>query len=144
MITPQTAGRTYAGDSAAIHRVALDYMQGWYEGDADRMRRRLHPELAKRRILRDPQTGEEGFRHMCQQCMLDLTQQGGGRDGAPGDKRYYAVSVLDVYGDSACARPGSEAYLDFLQLARSQDKWLIMNVLRTENRDRATQQSEPS
>jgi hypothetical protein len=136
--------RTYAGDVAEIHQVALDYMQGWYEGDAERMRRGLHPELAKRAILRDPQTGEERFHHLGQQQMVEKTAQGGRRDDAPAEKRYYAVSVLDIYGDVACARAESYGYLDFLQLARSQDKWLIVNVLWTENRDRATEQTEPS
>ena len=99
MITPQTAGRTYAGDVAEIQQAALDYMQGWYEGDAERMRRSLHPELAKRAILSDPQTGAERFHHLSQQQMVTKT---------------------------------------------AQDKWLIVNVLWTENRDRAMQQSEPS
>jgi hypothetical protein len=108
------------------------------------MRRSLHPELAKRAILRDPRTGEERFHHLSQQQMVAKTAQGGGRDDAPADKRYYAVTVLDIYGDIACAMAESYAYLDFLQLARSQDKWLIVNVLWTENRDRATQQREPA
>src|SRR5690242_18620326 len=32
----------------AIRRTALDYIDGWYTGDAERMRRSLHPDLAKR------------------------------------------------------------------------------------------------
>jgi hypothetical protein len=119
-------------------------MQGWYEGDAERMRRSLHPELAKSAILRDPRTGEERFAHLSQQQMVAKTAQGGGRDDAPAAKRYCAVSVLDIYGDIAYARAESYAYLDFLQLACSQDKWLVVNVPWTENRDRAAQQSEPS
>ena len=34
-------------DRDAIVRVALDYFEGWFAGDADRMRRTLHPDLAK-------------------------------------------------------------------------------------------------
>ena len=78
MMTPQTAGRTYAGDVEEIRQAALDYAQGWYEGDAERMRRSLHPELAKRAILRDPQTGDERFHHLSQQQMVTKTAQGGG------------------------------------------------------------------
>src|SRR5262249_46471729 len=33
---------------AAIKQTALDYIEGWYEGDAERMERAVHPELAKR------------------------------------------------------------------------------------------------
>lgn len=32
-----------AADSAAIRTAALDYIEGWYDGDAARMERSLHP-----------------------------------------------------------------------------------------------------
>jgi hypothetical protein len=137
-MTPQTTQRQQADDLTEIRQAALDYAQGWYEGDADRMRRSLHPELAKRAILSDPQTGEERFHHLSQQQMVAKTAQGGGRDDAPADKRYYAVSVLDIYGDIATVRADTYEYVDYLHLARSQGRWLIVNVLWTENRDRAT------
>ena len=35
-------------DRDAIMRVALDYFEGWFDGDAARMERVLHPDLAKR------------------------------------------------------------------------------------------------
>ena len=35
-------------DRDAIVRVALDYFEGWFDGDAARMERVLHPDLAKR------------------------------------------------------------------------------------------------
>ncbi len=143
-MTPQMTRRAYADDVAEIHQAALDYMQGWYEGDAERMRRCLHPELAKRAILPDPQTGEERFHHLSQQRMVEKTEQGGGSEEVPAEKRYYAVTVLDIYGDIACARAESYEYLDLLQLARSGGAWVIVNVLWTGNRDRATQQGEPS
>ena len=42
-----------AADSAAIRATALDYIEGWYEGNAERMERALHPELAKRIVNTD-------------------------------------------------------------------------------------------
>ncbi len=44
-------------DKVAITQTALDYIEGWYAGDATRMERALHPELAKRMISTDPKTG---------------------------------------------------------------------------------------
>jgi hypothetical protein len=70
--------------------------------------------------------------------MVEKTEQGGGRDDAPADKRYYAVSILDIYGDIATVRADTYEYVDYLHLARSQGRWLIVNVLWTGNRDRAT------
>lgn len=45
-------------DLAAITRAAMDYAEGWYTGDPDRMRRALHPDLIKRTIVGDPYRGE--------------------------------------------------------------------------------------
>jgi hypothetical protein len=125
----ETTEKWDATDLAAIRQAALDYMQGWYEGDVERMQRCLHPELAKRRIIRDPQTGEERFRHVTKQLLVDLTQQGGGRDDAPAEKRSYDVVILDVCGDIASVQADSYDYVDYLHLARSQGQWLIVNVL---------------
>lgn len=38
------------GESKAIRKTALDYIEGWYEGDTVRMDRSLHPDLVKRVI----------------------------------------------------------------------------------------------
>jgi putative lumazine-binding protein len=119
-------------DLAAIRQAALDYMQGWYEGDAERMRRSLHPELAKRAILRDIQSGEQRFYSLSCEQMVEKTRQGGGTD-TPSDKRYYDVSVLDVYGDIASVRANSCDYVDYLHLARSEGRWVIVNVLWASN-----------
>jgi hypothetical protein len=127
-MTGQPSDEQDAANRAGIRQAALDYLQGWYEGDAERMRRCLHPELAKRAVLRDPQTGAERFSHLSQQDMVTKTQQGGGTD-IPAEKRYYEVSVLDVYGDMACVRAESYEYLDYLHLARSEGRWVIVNSL---------------
>jgi hypothetical protein len=117
-----------ASDLAAIRQAAMDYMQGWYEGDAERMRRALHLELVKRAIRRDPQTGAEYLHHVSHQQLVAKTQQGGGSD-LPSDKRYYDPSVLDVCGDIACVRAESYEYVDYLQLARIEGQWMIINIL---------------
>ncbi|MGH7543457.1 MAG: hypothetical protein ACREK7_05910 [Gemmatimonadota bacterium] len=44
-------------DSAAIRAAALDYIEGWYSGDAGRMARAVHPELVKRIIATDDEGG---------------------------------------------------------------------------------------
>lgn len=131
-MTTQTTPGTHAHDLAAIRQAALDYMQGWYEGDAERMRQCLHPELAKRAVLIDPETGEVRFSHLTHQQMVAKTQQGGGTD-IPINKRYYEASVLDVYGDIACAKAESYEYIDYVQLARCEGSWKIINVLWTFN-----------
>jgi hypothetical protein len=36
------------GDEDAVRSVVMDYVEGWFEGDAGRRERALHPELVKR------------------------------------------------------------------------------------------------
>lgn len=115
-------------DRAAIERTALDYVQGWYEGDAERMGRALHPELAKRAYRPDPQTGEPRFRHATREQMVEATRRGGGSD-TPASQRTYTVTVQDVYGEIASARVESFKYVDYLHLARVAGVWQIVNVL---------------
>ncbi len=112
----------------AIRQAAMDYAQGWYEGDAERMERSLHPELAKRVILHDPATGEQRFRHLTKPQMVEKTRQGGATE-VPADKRYYDVSILDVTGEIASVRAEYYEYVDYLHLALHDGRWLIVNVL---------------
>ena len=122
-----------ADDLAAIEGAAMDYELGWYEGDAARMGRALSPDLVKRAFLRDRATGEERLHELNRTQMVEKTAQGGGTD-TPLAKRYYDVAVLDVYGDIACARAESAGYVDYLQLARRDGQWVIVNVLWAYNR----------
>ncbi len=57
-LTAFAFGQTDA-DKEAIKATALDYMEGWYEGDAARMERALHPELAKRMFHKDEKSWPE-------------------------------------------------------------------------------------
>jgi hypothetical protein len=143
-MTLQTTQQQQTNDLAQIRQAALDYAQGWYEGDAERMRSCLHPELAKRAIRRDPQTGEERFHQLGQQRLVDLTEQGGGGEEVPADKRTYDVTILDVCGDIAAARADTTEYVDYLHLARSQGRWVIVNVLFIVKDDPVSRTGNPS
>ncbi len=129
----QTTGEWPSADLAAIRQAAMDYMRGWYEGDVERMRRCLHPELAKRAILRDPATGAERVQQLTQRAMLEMTERGGGA-ATPIEKRLYEITILDVYGGIASARADSYDYVDYLQLARCEGRWLIVNALYDDRR----------
>ena len=53
LVRPPSTQAQPAPDSSAIRQAALDYIEGWYAGDGDRMARALHPELVKRIVNRD-------------------------------------------------------------------------------------------
>lgn len=118
-------------DEVEIRLAVLDYVEGWFEGDVERMARCLHPQLRKRTIKR-PETGENYFEDVTKEDMVRFTENGGGTD-VPRDKIYYKIDILDVYNDIASVKAESYLYIDYLQLVKDEGRWLIMNALYTDN-----------
>ena len=114
-------------DKAAIKQTALDYIEGWYEGDAERMERALHPELAKRIVRSNPQ-GQSRLDQMSAMSLVMGTRRGGGKQ-TPKEKQQKDVTILDVYENAACAKVVASDWVDYLQLARWNGRWVIVNVL---------------
>ena len=124
---PALATAQSAADSAAIRATALDYIEGWYAGDATRMERALHPELAKRIV----ETDQRGRSRLGQQSAMTLvmsTRRGGGTD-IPADQRKSDVRILDVYGNAASVRVQAATWVDYMHVAKSNGRWVIVNVL---------------
>ncbi len=112
---------------AAIRATVLDYYEGWYDADPARMRRALHPSLAKRPWDADP-TLVNAVRTTTAERMIELTAAGEGRDDALGD-RTVAIDVVDVSGDIASVVVSTELYYEYIHVVRVPDGWRILNVL---------------
>ena len=125
VLTAQTAAT--AADSAAIRQAALDYIEGYYEGDAARMERALHPELAKR-IVRVDERGRYQLGQMSAMTLVMGTRAGGGKD-TPVAERRKDVTVLDIYQNAASAKIYASGWVDYLHLAKWNGRWVIVNVL---------------
>jgi hypothetical protein len=111
-------------DHDAIIGTVTDYWEGWFGGDVERMRRALHPALAK--------TGVSGARGvstpMSAQDMIRWTGEGEGVAGRPADMAY-DITVQDVYGDIATVTVHSAVYREYLHLVRTPAGWAILNAL---------------
>lgn len=114
-------------DKTAIKQAALDYIEGWYEGDAERMERALHPELAKRIVRTNPQ-GQSRLDQMSAMSLVQATRRAYGKQ-TPKEKQQKDVTILDVFENAACAKIVAADWVDYLQLARSNGRWVIVNVL---------------
>ena len=112
------------GDEGEIVACVLDYFDGWFDGDAARMERALHPGLAKRSLEDD----EKSLNETTAQWMIDATDRGVGKARDPGDRRI-EVEVEDVYGSIANATVRSAVYREYIQLARTANGWKIVNTL---------------
>ena len=113
---------------SALKSAAMDYVEGWYQGDAERMAKSLHPDLVKRRVRELSKTGQPLLNHISKTTLVEYTRAGGGKD-TPKDKLFYEVDVLDVYKGIATVKGVSANYVDYLHLAKWNGKWLIVNIL---------------
>ena len=114
-------------EKTAIKQAALDYVEGWYEANPERMERALHPELAKR-IVR---TGPEGRSRLDQMGAMALVQgvkRGGGKD-TPKENQQKDVTILDVFENSASVKAVMSDWIDYMHMAKYNGRWVIVNVL---------------
>ena len=121
------AGTISHADKEAIKQTALDYIEGWYDGNAERMERALHPDLAKR-IVRTNEKGQSGLGQMSAMSLVQGVKRGGGKD-TPKDKQQKDVTIFDVFGNSASAKIIASDWIDYLHMAKWNGRWVIVNVL---------------
>jgi hypothetical protein len=123
-----TARAQSTADSAAIRATALDYAEGWYEGNAERMARALHPELVKRILVRDTTTGKTMVQGMGASVLVNSTRHGFGKE-TPKDRQQKDVTILDLFGNAASAKLVMADWVDYMQLGKADGRWVIVNVL---------------
>ena len=116
------------GERAAIEKAVRDYLEGWYTGDAARMERALHPELAKRMVGSDPRSGRSFLQPIGASAMISFTAAGAGKL-KPGEDAAIEIAVLDVFRSMAMVRAKSVAFMDYVQLGKLDGQWKVINVL---------------
>lgn len=112
----------------AIEATAYDYVDGQLEGDAARVARALHPDLAKRAVRATPDKDEVlGLRRMSKDELVELTRQGVLK--TPKDQWDRSVRVLDVTGNVAVARVETPWFVDYFHMGLFGDRWVIVNAM---------------
>jgi len=112
-------------DREAIIATALDYLEGWYEANPERMARAVHDSLAKRIAMPDS-NGKRTLQNMNKETLVRYTANNRGQQDVDlRDK----IRILDVFGSAAVVRADADRWVDFLELAKLDDRWVIVNVL---------------
>jgi hypothetical protein len=114
-------------DRDAIVSAVNDYWEGWFAGDAGRMRRALHPALTKVGIGVDA-SGQPNTVSMTTPDMIGWTGAGDGVAERPADMAF-DVAIGDVYQEIATVTVRSAIYREYLHLVKTPDGWKIVNAL---------------
>jgi hypothetical protein len=128
VLSATPAAAQTAADSSAIRAAALDYVEGWYEGNPERMGRALHPELVKRIVVSDTATGRSVLQSMGASALVNGTRHGYGKS-TPKERQQKEVTILDIFGNAASVKAVMAEWIDYLQIAKVDGKWVIVNVL---------------
>lgn len=119
-------GQTDA-DRDSIKRAALNYAEGWYEGNADKMESALSPDLAKR-IARTNAQGQSSLGQMTAMTLVQATRGGSGKS-TPKEEQQKDVTILDILGGAATVKLEMRDWVDYMHIAKMNGKWVIVNVL---------------
>jgi len=113
-------------DAEHITAVVRDYVDGYFDGDAERMRRALHPELVKRcRGIEgdDP----DALETLSARDMIDATAEGEGSSMNLAD-RQVEIEITYLGGGIASVTCTCAVFVDLLHLIRMPEGWRIVNA----------------
>lgn len=115
-------------DRAAVERAALDYLEGFYEGDTTKLFRSVSPNVLKFGFYRE----RDGAWHRSDMPWPAFAEFAAGvragrnRPPANAPKR---VEIYDVQARIAAVRVDAWWGMDYLLLARQGERWMITQVL---------------
>ncbi|MBL8752032.1 MAG: serine hydrolase [Planctomycetes bacterium] len=117
-----------AASDQAVRSAVLDYVEGVYGREVDRVARSVHPTLAKRGYWRERGANVYTSMPMTHEQLLSTTRTYNAerRDMTTASRE---VTVFDVLDQTASARVVAEWGIDYLHLARIDGRWQIVNVL---------------
>jgi hypothetical protein len=123
----QPAAQATPEDIAAVRSTVLDYFESWFEGDAVRMARSIHPGLAKHSLGQDPDRSDV-LDVTTRDEMVDITERGGGRLRDSPDRRI-GIDIAGLSGGIASVIVDSDVFVEYVLLVRTGDGWRISSTL---------------
>jgi hypothetical protein len=118
-----------AEDRAGVEAAVLDYVEGVYDADPDRIRRSVHPDLAKFGFARRSTNDDYRIIPMTFDQLVELA----GEYNADGTKvpagAPKTIEILDVLDQTAAAKLTASWGVDYFHLAKYDGRWQIVQVL---------------
>ena len=115
-------------DSLQVQRAALDYLEGFYEGDTLKLQRSLSPELHKYGYYKD-KTGQYGGDKMSYADAIAFAKGVLVKKSFPKPDAPKQVTVLEVQEQIACVKVIAWWGMDYLLLAKHGGTWRIEQVI---------------
>jgi hypothetical protein len=114
-------------EKTAIKQTALDYIEGWYSGNPERMERALYTDLSKRGVFVNPETGKTLVRPVTAEALVGYAKKGAGKK--PEDEWAIELTIQDIYRNTASVKIVSVDFIDYAHIGKVDGEWKIINVL---------------
>jgi hypothetical protein len=129
LAVPVAAQQEANADREAVRQAVLDYVEGIYNVQPERIERSVSPNLAKLGFYRPTtETTYRPPRSMAFQQLVEIAKtynkEGKLRKDAPKD-----IQIYDVLDQTATVKLTAEWGIDYMHLAKLDGKWMIINVL---------------
>jgi ribosomal protein L31 len=118
-------------DTMAIKETVLNYIEGFYASDQERMTKAIHPELSKRLIVKDS-TGNTMLQNTGSSQLIYSTKRNRNTMTLNPGKPFLAeVIIYDIYNNVATVKVTTNKFkfIDYLHLGKFNGEWKIVNVL---------------
>jgi putative lumazine-binding protein len=128
LMEPAALGvQAQTGDKEAVRQAALDYVEGIYNVQPERIERSVHPNLVKRGFYKKDAATPYADMPMTYEQLVKLAASWN-KDGKR-DISIKEVVVLDVLDQTAVAKVRASWGIDYMMLGKYDGKWKITQIL---------------
>ncbi|MDP4117275.1 MAG: nuclear transport factor 2 family protein, partial [Bacteroidota bacterium] len=129
LLSPARAQSSVISDDVLIKQAALNYIEGYYSGDVERIEKAIHPDFNKASPRDLPNTGRTLLAYTTYSALMENARA---KIGALDDTaRHIQVKILNVDNDVSNVKVTSANYTEYLQLVKLDGQWKILNILFT-------------
>lgn len=114
-------------DREAVRQAALDYVEGVYTVQPDRIQRSVHPSLVKRGFYKKDPAAPYAEMPMTYDQLVNLA--GSWNKDGKRNTSIKEVAVLDLLDQTAAAKVTASWGIDYLLLAKYDGTWKISQIL---------------
>lgn len=115
-------------DREDVRAAVLDYVEGIYEAQPERIARSVHPSLAKVGYWRSQEATTYGEGRMTYDQLYKLAGEWSKDAQLPANPPK-EIEIYDVLDQTATVKLSAQWGIDYMHLAKIESKWMIMNVL---------------
>lgn len=129
LILAYASGYSQATDKDLVYAAIEDYVDGIYFVQPDRIKKSVHPELVKKGYWKGKDKTEYAYQGIMTFDQLVKLAENWNAKGWLAKDAPKKVEIYDVQDQTASGKLTAYWGTDYFQLAKVDEKWMIMNIL---------------